>query len=176
MRVLQGVKPQDILVLLKICLWRDREWRHIDLASELGLSQTEVSFALERCRVSGFLDEAKKRVQRSALIEFLAHGIKYVYPVQPGPISRGMPTAHSAPPLNKRIVSDENDPYVWPYGEGKSKGQAIVPLYESVPVAAAKDPQLYELLALVDALRVVRARERAIALVELEHRIGPKKA
>ncbi len=176
MRVLQGVKPQDVLVLLKICLWRDRQWRHVDLASELGLSQTEVSFALERCRVSGFLDEGKKRVHRSALLEFLAHGLKYVYPVQPGPISRGMPTAHSAPPLDKRIVSDETDRYVWPFGEGKSRGQAIVPLYESAPVAAAKDPELYELLALVDALRVGRARERAIALAELEHRIGPKKA
>lgn len=176
MRVLQGIKPQDIMVLLKLCLWQEREWRHIDLSVELGLSQTEVSFALERCRVSGFLDEAKKRVIRSSLLEFLVHGLKYVYPVQPGALGRGMPTAHSAPPLSKRIVSDEHDQYVWAYGEGKMRGQAIEPLYESVPFAAAKDPQLHELLALVDALRVGRARERTIAADELEKRIGPKKA
>ena len=176
MRVLQGIKPQDILVLLKLCLWNDRAWRHIDLSADLGLSQTEVSFALERCRASGFLDEKKKRVLRSPLLEFLAHGLKYVYPARPGAISRGMPTAHSMPPLSKRIVSDEHDQYVWPYVEGKIRGQAIEPLYESVPFAAEKDPQLHELLALVDALRVGRARERAIALEELDKRIGPKKA
>lgn len=176
MRVLQGIKPQDMLVLLKLCLWRDREWRHVDLAAELGLSQTEVSFALERCRMSGFLDSGKKRVLRSALMEFLEHGLKYVYPVQPGPLCRGMPTAHSAPPLSKRIVSDADDQYVWPWADGKVRGQGIVPLYESVPHAAAKDPQLHELLALVDALRVGRARERALALEELESRLGPKKS
>lgn len=176
MRVLQGIKPQDILVLLKLCLWQERKWRHVDLALELGLSQTEVSFALERCRASGFLDQAKKRVIRSALLEFLVHGLKYVYPVQPGSLCRGMPTAHSAPPLSKRIVSDEHDQYIWPYSEGDMRGQAIEPLYESVPHAAAKDPQLHALLALVDALRVGRAREKAIAAEELEERIGPKKA
>lgn len=176
MRVLQGIKPQDMLVLLKLCLWRDREWRHVDLAAELGLSQTEVSFALERCRQSGFLDSAKKRVLRSPLLEFLEHGLKYVYPVQPGAICRGMPTAHSALPLSKRIVSDADDQYVWPWADGKVRGQAISPLYESVPLAAEKDPQLHELLALVDAVRVGRARERALALEELESRIGPKKA
>jgi len=175
MRVIQGIKPQDILILLKLCLWRDREWRHVDLAAELGLSQTEVSFALERCRTSGFLDSAKKRVLRFALLEFLEHGLKYVYPVQPGAVCRGMPTAHSAPPLSKRIVSDADDQYVWPWVDGNVRGQGISPLYESVPHAAAKDSQLYELLALVDALRVGRARERAIALEELESRLGPKK-
>lgn len=175
MRVLQGIKPQDVLVLLKLCLWQEREWRHVDLSLELGLSQTEVSFALERCRVSGFLDQAKKRVNRSALLEFLAHGLKYVYPVQPGALCRGMPTAHSAPPLSKRIVSDEHDQYVWPSGAGTMRGQAIEPLYASVPLAAGKDPQLHELLALVDALRVGRARERSLAAGELEKRIGPKK-
>jgi len=175
MRVLQGIKPQDILVLLKLCLWQEREWRHIDLSMELGLSQTEVSFALERCRVSGFLDEAKKRVNRSALLEFLIHGLKYVYPVRPGALGRGMPTAHSAPPLSKRIVSDESDQYVWACGEGKMRGQIIEPLYESVPFAAGKDAQLHELLALVDAVRAGRARERSIAADELEKRIGPKK-
>lgn len=175
MRVLQGIKPQDVLVLLKLCLWKDREWRHVDLSNDLGLSQTEVSFALARCRASGFLDEGKKRVNRSALLEFLAHGLKYVYPVQPGALCRGMPTAHSASPLSKRIVSDEHDQYVWPSSGGKMRGQAIEPLYESAPFAAEKDPRLHELLALVDALRVGRAREKSLAAEELGRRLRPNK-
>lgn len=176
MRVLQGIKPQDVLVLLKLCLWSERPWRHLDLGVELGLSQTEISFSLERCRASGLLDSEKRRVLRAALLEFLKHGLKYVYPAQPGAVCRGMPTSHSSLPLSKRIVSDEDDQYVWPWAEGKVRGQAISPLYESVPLAAEKDPQLHELLALVDALRVGRARERAIAAEELESRIGPKRA
>lgn len=176
MRVLQGIKPQDILILLKLCLLREQPWRHIDLAAELGLSQTEISFALERCRHSGFLDSAKKRVLRSALMEFLEYGLKYVYPVQPGAISVGIPTAHSAAPLSMRIRAEADDQYVWPYADGHVRGQGITPLYESAPFAASRDPLLHELLALVDALRVGRARERGIALEELDKRIGPKKA
>jgi len=38
-----------------------------------------------------------------------------------------------------------------------------------------KDPRLHELLALVDALRVGRAREKSLAAEELERRLGPKK-
>lgn len=173
MRTIQGIRPQDILILLKLCLWREKAWRHIDLARDLGLSQTEVSFALSRCQASGFLDEARKRVNRSALLEFLLHGLKYVYPARPGSLSRGMPTAHSAAPLSKKIVSDEHDQFVWPHVDGTVRGQAIEPLYESVPFAAAKDPALHELLALVDALRVGRAREKALAAQELEERFGP---
>lgn len=176
MRLLQGIKPQDILILLKLCLWHDRPWRHVDLAQELGLSQTEISFALERCRLSGFLDDAKKRVLRSQLMEFVVHGLKYVHPVQPGPVCRGVPTAHSAAPLSLRIASDPSDQYVWPWADGETRGQAITPLYESAPFAARRDPALHELLALVDALRAGRARERNLAIEELERRIGPKRA
>jgi hypothetical protein len=57
---------------------------------------------------------------------------------------------------------------VWPYGHGKLRGHSIVPLYPSVPEAATKDPKLHELLALVDALRVGKAREREIAICELK--------
>jgi hypothetical protein len=41
-------------------------------------------------------------------MDFLKHGPKYVYPQQPEVIVRGIPTAHSAPPLNNTIVSEEH--------------------------------------------------------------------
>jgi len=52
------------------------------------------------------------------------------------------------------------------------KGYAIEPLYSSVTVAVKSDPVLYELLALVDALRMGRARERKLAEEELKHRLN----
>ena len=61
--------------------------------------------------------------------------------------------------------------FVWPTGKGKSRGQSIVPLYPSVVEAVLKDEKLYELLALVDAIRVGRAREKEIAINELKSRI-----
>jgi len=44
----------------------------------------------------------------------------------------------------------------------------IAPLYKNVPVAAKNDRLLHEYLALADALRVGRARERALAKEEIE--------
>jgi len=171
MRQYRGLRPQDILVLIKLLVSQDRKWRQIDLARELGLSQYEISAALKRAEYSGFLDSLKKRINKSALEEFLLHGLKYVYPVKPGAVCRGIPTSHSAPPISKHIVSSPNDQYVWPHGDGEVRGQGITPLYDSVPYAAIRDVKLYEFLALIDALRVGRARERQIAADEIKSRL-----
>ena len=80
------------------------------------------------------------------------------------------PTAYAAPPLSEKISSDDLPP-VWPDAEGSVRGYAIVPLYSSVPAAAKSDSLLYEYLALVDALRIGRARERRFAEEELKHRL-----
>ncbi|OGR46928.1 MAG: hypothetical protein A2X34_05290 [Elusimicrobia bacterium GWC2_51_8] len=172
MRNFNGIKPQDIVVLLKLTTLDTDKWRHMDLVDVLGLSQGEISFVLTRCLAAGFLDSSKKKVMRGALLEFLVHGLKYTFPVKPGPVCRGVPTAHSAPPLSKNIAASDEDMYVWPWDEGKVRGQAIEPLYSNVPAAAQKDRKLYELLALVDAIRVGRAREQAVAIQELEAKLG----
>ncbi len=171
MREYHGLKPQDILVLLKMLASGDRQWRQVDLAGELGLSQYEISAALSRAEYAGFLDPGKKRLNKSALEEFLLHGLKYVYPARPGAVCRGVPTAHSTLPISERISSNPNDQYVWPHDEGEVRGQGIPPLYESAPEAARRDPKLHELLALIDALRLGRARERQIAAEELGRRL-----
>ena len=46
------------------------------------------------------------------------------------------------------------------------------PLYPSVPLAAQKTSGLYDLLALMDALRLGRARERSLAEAELTKRVN----
>jgi hypothetical protein len=50
----------------------------------------------------------------------------------------------------------------------------IEPLHPSVPFAAMQDAKLYEMLALFDALRVGKARERGMALERLEALINPE--
>lgn len=163
------MSPQDIVVLLKIVAYGDEIWFQKPMAEALYMSQSEVSKSLARSKYAGLLDSKGKKVFRAALIDFLQYGIQYAFPQHPGAIVRGIPTSHSASPLNKNIQS--TDQYVWPSGKGTVKGQSITPLFPSVTEAVQNDFQLYELLALVDALRVGRARERAIALEELKTRI-----
>lgn len=108
------------------------------------------------------------------LTEFLVHGVKYCFPVEHGAITRGVPTAYAAPPLNQHIVQSSELPPVWPFANGTVRGNALLPLYKNAPEAALRDSRLYELLALVDAIRDGRAREREIAVRELSVRIGAK--
>jgi len=143
----------------------------VDLGQEIGLSQTEVSFALARARHSGLVDASKRRPNRTALEEFLIHGLKYVFPAELGAVCRGLPTSHSMTPLSKTIVSEPHDQYVWPYADGNVRGQSVAPLYPSAPYAASRDPKLHEFLALIDALRVGRARERNLAVEEIKKRL-----
>lgn len=165
----QVISPQDIVILLKISTYINKSWSQLALAEELFISQSEVSKSLMRSKYAALLDHTGKKVMRMALIEFLEFGIKYVFPQQPGAIVRGIPTAHSAPPLNAVFQSQEQ--YVWPSASGTVRGQSIQPLYPSVVQAVKHDESLYELLALVDAIRVGRAREKEMAIVELKKRL-----
>ena len=71
-----------------------------------------------------------------------------------------------------KVTGNDAEVPVWPDPNGTKKGLAVQPLYGSAPIAAKNDPALYELLALVDALRLGRARERAIAAKEIEKRLS----
>jgi len=163
------MRPLDIVVLLKIIAYGDTPWLQQPMAVELGISQSELSKSMARSKYAGLLDESGKKVRCLALTEFLEHGIAYAFPQQPGPMVRGVPTSHSASPLLEQIKSDED--YVWPSAKGKIKGQAITPLYKSVPNAVLSDAKLYEMLALVDAIRVGSIREKKLAVSELKKRL-----
>lgn len=165
----QILSPQDIVILLKIMVLENSNWNQNSLAESLYISQSEVSKSLMRSKYAGFIDASGRRVNKLALMEFLQYGIKYVFPQQPGALVRGIATAHSALPLSKIIKSDEQ--YVWASANGNLRGQNILPLYPSVVKAVKEDQKLYELLALIDALRVGRAREKEIAIKELKKRI-----
>lgn len=98
-----------------------------------------------------------------ALLEFLIHGVRYVFPAERGARARGMLTGPSVAPLAEHLAANEEAPLVWPYARGKSRGESLMPLYDTVPKAAATDPALYALLSVVDGLRVGGARVREVA-------------
>ena len=141
---------------------------------------------------AGIYRIARKRVRRAAqaqddgdaaadnpvrphphnLAEFALHGAKYAFPGVRLPLAAGVPTSHSAPAFAGIFAPGSTD-FVWPHPNGPMRGVGVEPLHPSVPFAAMQDAKLYELLALFDALRVGKARERGMALERLQALIDP---
>ena len=163
-------KSQDVLVALKVAVG-GLGASYADLGLQLGMSASEVHASVRRLIESRLLDPDSKDVRREALRNYLVHGVPHAFPASPKEITRGMPTAWAAPAMAQKIVSADQIPPVWPDPEGTVQGAAVEPLYASVPGAARRDPDLYALLALVDALRIGRARERNIAEKEIGERL-----
>lgn len=166
-----NLKSQDVLIVLKIlCLGESRTYS--DLAEETLMSASEGHAAVRRAVAAGLMDPDTRLPLKTALGEFLLHGFKYVFSPTRGAMTRGIPTAHAAPPLSRLISQGDDLPPVWPFADGKVRGYSFSPLCRSAPMAALRDPRLYEWLALLDAIRGGKARERALAEVEIKTRLG----
>ena len=100
-----GMRPQDIVVILKIVLKRNNAWQMKDLSYELNISLSEISESIHRSVLAGLMAADKKTVLRQALLEFIKYGLKYVFPVKPGGIVVGLPTAHSTEILKKEMFN-----------------------------------------------------------------------
>jgi hypothetical protein len=161
------MKPQDVIVMIKIHLWNQGRWKIVPLAESIYISKTETQQAIQRLKKSALFDSSLECIKKSCMEEFLIHGLKYCFPPEIGPTTRGLPTAHSSPYLADEIVSTGQDVFVWPHAKGKKRGLSVSPLYRTAADAALEDPRMYHYLALIDALRVGKAREQAIAKKEL---------
>lgn len=170
--MVMGLKPQDVVVLLKLAAHPDLAWTYPRLAVELAMSPSEVHASIKRAAHAGLFHDVSRAPNKRALLEFLVHGLRYVFPPERGAVTRGLPTAHSAPPLRDHFADESAMPVVWSDPEGTVRGEELEPLYPSVPRAARADEALYELLALVDAVRAGRARERELAVAALRKRLS----
>ena len=166
------LKPQDIYILLKLVAMGESQWSYASVAGELFMSASEVHAGIKRAVAARLMSSDSVRPLKKSLEEFLIHGVKYAFPPDQGGLTRGVPTGYAAPPLKDIITQPNEPPPVWPDPEGNTRGYEFSPLYKTVPKAAAKDAKLYELLAIVDAIRDGRAREREIAIKELKARLG----
>lgn len=171
------LKPQDIMVVLKLCTYEHKRPAMSVIAADLHMSPSEIHAAIKRLHQARLLHgpEMQEKPNLSALEEFLLHGVKYAFPAEHGEVTRGVPTSFAAPSLKNEIFSDDLPP-VWPWRDGETRGIALELLYRTAPAAALRDPMLYELLALVDAIRDGRARERKIAEKELINRLHTENA
>jgi hypothetical protein len=163
-------KPQDIVIALKLSLVSSRP-SYAELAQSLGMSAAEVHAGVGRLVTARLVDPESKQVHREALGKFLVHGVPHAFPAHLSGVTRGMPTAWAAPALAGKFEAGGQIPPVWPDPEGRVEGAGVEPLYRSVPLAARNDSGLYDLLTLVDAIRIGRARERRAAEGELLKRL-----
>lgn len=165
-------KPQDILVAMKLALPSGAGASFAVLAKALGMSASEVHGSVGRLVAARLLEPDSRKVIRRPFIEFILHGVAYAYPASLGEMTRGVPTAWAAPVMAGQVSQNEAETPVWPDPEGSVRGLAVEPLYRSVPHAIRVDPALYDLMALIDALRLGRARERSMAAKALEQRLS----
>jgi hypothetical protein len=167
----QGLLGQDIVVLAKLVSYGGARPPIARVAGDLALSPSQVHASLKRLERSRLIDAQSSRPLLKAVEEFLIHGVKYAFPVERGEPTRGVPTAYAAPPLSDQISGGGDLPPVWPDAEGKVRGITLEPLHRAAVEAARRDPAVHELLALIDALRDGRARERQLAEKELSARL-----
>lgn len=162
------LRPFDLFVCLYLST-AEASFGFERLADYLDVGVGTAHRSIGRLRSSGLLVE-QWLVNRKALLELAVHGVRYVYYVKPGSLTRGFPTADAAPPLNE-MVSPAELPFVWPDPLGTVRGISVQPLHESAPRLAKDNEAFYELLALTDAMRVGQARIRGLAELELRRKL-----
>lgn len=155
--------------------WEDRYTLRA-LAESLGLSKSEISNSIARCREAGLVtndyETSLPKVNRLALLKITEHALKYFFPVKPGALARGIPTGFASPVLSKHLKSAGGNIHVWPDPHGTERGQTIEPIYKTVPEAVKNDRTLYHYLALVDSIRLGGPRETSVAIQLLKKGMG----
>ncbi len=141
------------------------------LAKTLGISASKAFDSVKRLTEVGIVLPAGRRINRLALLEFLEHGIQYVFPASPGVFRQGVPTGRSGPVLVDALDAGDES-VVWPCAGGPVRGRAIEPLVPKAAELPQRSPETYVALSLIDALRIGGARERALALHALRQRLG----
>jgi hypothetical protein len=168
-----SLKPQDLAIALKLVVLRGERLPYRELGQQMRLSQFEAHAATQRLLAARLVVEVEGVIRpvTAVLQPFMLYGAPYAFPPVRGEMTIGFPTAYGVSPLKEKVMFSDENPPVWPHPEGTHRGLTLQPLYESLPLAAQDDKALYELLALLDALRIGQARERELAAGLLQERL-----
>jgi hypothetical protein len=167
------LKPQDLAMAFKLVSLKGGMLPYAALAKLMCISQFEAHACVTRLTASRLLADVEgvPRLVMPAFKSFVMLGAPYFFPAVRGEITMGLPTAHGVEPLRSHVMFGDELPPVWPHAQGHTRGTTLLPLYPKLPMAAALDKNLYELLALFDSLRIGQAREREIVRGLMEERL-----
>jgi hypothetical protein len=157
--------PFDVVLALRLT---EPAGTLASIAAELGVVPSQVHGGIARLGAAGLLRPGARGTNARALVEFLAHGVRFAFPAPKGLLVRGVPTAYSAPPLSSEV--DPIDVVVWaaPLHPAAVQGFSIAPLYRAAHGLIDRAPFTYRLLTITDALRLDDPGIRAIARARLE--------
>lgn len=183
------LRAQDVLVALQLVLIEAHPPPELDspflaslrlnptvraLAEAVGISPAEFTRSTARLRHCNLAAPgSSSTVSITALEEFVLHGLRYVFPGEPGTIGIGLPTSWAGPnwrslPPDRHVRGDDREKPVMPWdGPGAERGVRLDPIYPSAPQMAARCRIMHATLARIDSLRSGAARERRIAAEEL---------
>jgi DNA-binding transcriptional ArsR family regulator len=161
---------QDILVLLRLMMPAASQTTIRELDEPLQIGPSAVHRSLGSLREAGLVDSSR-RINAAQVDEFLSHSSRYLFPPRSGGETRGIPTAWAAAPL-RGAVAESGLPPVWPHPRGSSRGISMAPIHKAGPDAALRSPELYELLVILDGLRMSDARIRELARRELRESLA----
>ena len=131
------LKGQDIVILMKLAEHSEVLASYAALGADLCMSPSEAHAGVSRLALAGLVDAETKQVKTAAALDFLKHGLKYVFPLErKGGLCRGVPIAHAAPCAEGVFTRDEEPPPVWPDTKGHVRGLGVTPLHRGVPAAA----------------------------------------
>ncbi len=166
------LRPSDIVVALQLTI--DSLAHFKELAESTGISAGECHNAVRRLRLSQLVLSDERRSSIAALHQFLVQGAPFAFPAVVGAGTVGVATAHSSPAFSGIIESPDH--LVWPDPDGLVRGQSLIPLFPGAPALPTRNQPLYELLTIVDALRVGTTRVRKVAADLLASRFADARA
>lgn len=163
--------PFDVVLALRLT---SEAGTLVHLADELAVVPSQIHNAMARLAQAGLLRPNSRAANSRALVEFITHGVRYAFPAAKGPLTTGVPTAYSAPPLSAEV--DAIDVVVWPapMHPAAVQGFSIAPLYPAAPLLIDRSPATYRLVAITDAIRLGDPRTRIIARECLERLLGAR--
>lgn len=137
------------------------------LARQTGKALSSCHGAVQRLVACELVDADARQLRRQWFMDFLAHGLRFVFPVERLGFRSGVPTAWDAPSLAETFGGGAA-PFVWPMPGGPVRGEGLVPLFTGAAQLAKRTPWLYDQLAMLDAVRLgsIRERGRALALID----------
>ena len=172
------LKPQDVVLAVKLLCKGKQDWSQGSLAQELCMSASEINAGLKRLDQCGLIEPHKDgrrwQVIKANFKEFLLSGIAYVFPAQKGAPCTGVVTATSHDKLLPHFQQKQHGLPVWPDRHAKVRGFAFEPLYPSVTKAVQQDELLHEWLAIIDCLRDRDNPEVDVARVLLREKLNAR--
>jgi hypothetical protein len=170
------MKKVDVYVLVSVVVSLNKRPKLEQLSELAGLSVSVIHRSLKQLKKSKLLVELMSGDEPNFrnIEEFLLCGFPYVFPEEKGSLVRGFATGIDGTSLKNQFAESEY-PVVWAHHEGNAKGFEIEPLHKAIPelVALGKmNSGLYELLSLLDVLRIGQKREVEAAKNHIRKMLG----